>query len=85
MGNFDGRKLRSDEGSLTAQHGEPESLGISLRRAFSAIFLAGASLTGAGEVQQSHAGGCGCPVCLPPERVRLIDRKKEDESGDPKD
>lgn len=85
MGEFNERKLRSVKDSVTSEQAAPESIGISLRRAFSAIFLAGASLTGAGEVQQSHAGGCGCPVCLPPERVRLIDRKKEDETGDPKD
>lgn len=77
-------------GSVSSeQHQEPhelksgESIGVTLRRAFSTLFLAGASLTGGGEIQQNHSGGCGCPICLPPERVRLVDRKKEDESGEP--
>lgn len=56
-----------------------------LKTSCSALLLAASALTGGAEVGESHGGGCGCPGCLPPPRVRLLDHKKEDENGEPEE
>ena len=59
------------------------SVSLTLRQALSSVFIAGASLTAGGGVQESHGGTCGCKGCLPPPRVSVEKVKKEDESGEP--
>jgi|GEM_PF-6085365 len=53
-----------------------------LKGALSTLVLGVASVAGGGEVQESHAGSCGCPGCLPPPRVSLENKRKDDEAGE---
>jgi len=53
-----------------------------LKGVLSTLVLGVASVAGGGEVQESHAGNCGCSGCLPPPRVSLENKRKDDEAGE---
>ena len=82
----DGRdrdRSSADDASKRNEQSMLGSVSAALRQALSRVFIAGASFTAGGEVQESHGGTCGCNGCLPPPRVSVEKVKKEDESGEP--